>query len=113
MDNTNAERQERWRQRQKAKHDAVAAELEQVKARIAELEGAASSMTRLGDSSTQRARIQIGDVERKAFARLLKPNPTIADLEQAEYRMRLITQKIPDWLPHRDYYRRARSERPR
>ena len=24
--------------------------------------------------------------------------------------MRLITQKIPDWLPHRDYYRRARSE---
>ena len=68
----------------KAKHDAVAAELEQVKARIAELEGAASSMTRF-EVSTQRARIQIvGMLRRKAFARLLKPNPTIADLEQAD-----------------------------
>jgi hypothetical protein len=61
MSYTNAQKQERWRQRQKARHDARDEELAKAKARIAELESA--TPVNQDGSALRQAQARIAELE--------------------------------------------------
>ena len=108
MDNTNAERQARWRERHKTQTSSVAAELAKARARIAELESATRDEEALRNARTTITKLEARIAELELEATLKQPASGEPELDPLERLGRFKT--AAEWDAYREGIKVAKRE---